>query len=67
MNTVEFAGMSLTRVPANTSGTELRLTIPDMVALGSESPPTQLESGTYTVRVKTGAGASNPVMIRVFR
>lgn len=67
VNTVEFAGMSLTKVPANARGTEVRFVIPDMIALGGEAPPASLESGTYTVRIKTGAGVSNPVTIRVYR
>ena len=66
-NTIEFAGMTVTNVPANADGTEMRFVVPETVSSGSESPPVQLESGTYNVRVKTLAGTSNAKGLRVFR
>jgi hypothetical protein len=66
-NTIQFAGTSITQVPANAKGTEIRFAIPDAIPSGNQSPPLHLETGTYTVRIVTGAGTSNPVSIRIFR
>jgi hypothetical protein len=66
-NTIQFAGTSITQVPANAKGTEIRFAIPDAIPSGNQAPPLHLETGTYTVRIVTAAGASNPMTIRVFR
>lgn len=67
MNTIQFAGTSITNVPANSNGTEIRFAIPDAIPSGSGAPPLHLETGTYTVRITTAAGTSNPMPIRIFR
>ena len=67
MNTIEFAGMSITSVPANADGTEIRFVIPEAVASNSEAPPRPLDDGTYVIRVRTAAGASNGKPLRIVR
>jgi hypothetical protein len=66
MNTIHFGTVTLTHVPANGAGTELRFVIPDAIATG-EAPPIPLQTGTYVLRVATQRGLSNPMTIRVFR
>jgi hypothetical protein len=65
-NIVHLGSITLSTVPANSAGTELRFVIPDVVAT-SEAPPLPLESGTYVIRIATSRGVSNPMSIRVFR
>ena len=66
MNTIQFGSVTLTHVPSNESGTEIRLVIPDIVASG-EAPPIPIQPGSYMLRVATPRGTSNPMTIRVFR
>lgn len=66
-NTIQFAGTSITQVPANDRGTELKFIVPDAIPSGSGAAPLHLETGTYTLRITTAAGTSNPVSIRIFR
>lgn len=66
-NTVEFAGMSITDVPATMSGDTIRFMIPESVTRGGEAPAIALETGAYTVRVRTTTGVSNARTIRVYR
>ena len=66
-NTLEFGGVRINGVPANASGTEIRLVIPENVSSRSEAPPEPLSGGTYNLRVITGAGTSNSVPVTVVR
>lgn len=66
-NTVEFAGMSIPKVPSSAHGDTIRFVIPDMIVRDGEAPAVALESGTFPVRVTTAAGTSNAVDIRVYR
>jgi len=66
-NTIEFAGMSIVKVPATTAGDTIRFVIPESVTRGGESPPIALETGAYSLRVATAAGSSNVLTIRVYR
>jgi hypothetical protein len=66
-NTIQFAGTSITQVPANANGTEIRFAVPDAIPSGNQAPPLHLETGTYTIRITTAAGTSNPMPIRIFR
>ncbi|MEP6494910.1 MAG: hypothetical protein ABJF01_19645 [bacterium] len=66
-NTIELAGTSITQVPANPSGTEMKFVIPETVASRGGAAPLPLESGTYALRITTTAGTSNPMTIRIYR
>ena len=67
MNTVNFAGASLSSIAGSADGGRIVFVIPDQISAGGESPPIRLASGSYPVSVKTAAGASNVVTIRVYR
>ena len=66
-NTIEFGNTNITNVPASEDGTRIRLVIPDRVPSGGEAAPLPLEAGRYEIRVRTSAGTSNAVAVRVDR
>lgn len=66
-NTIEFGNVSIPDVPASADGREIRLVIPDRVPSGGEAAPLPLDAGRYDVRVRTSAGTSNAVSVRVGR
>jgi hypothetical protein len=66
-NTIEFAGMTIGRVPANAEGTEIRFVVPGAVTSNGEAPPRAIQAGEYPVRITTAAGVSNSMTIRIIR
>lgn len=66
-NTVRFGEQTITSVPATENGTELRFVIPDRVPSGGEAAPLPLESGPYSVSIRTEHGESNARIVRVYR
>lgn len=66
-NTIEFAGMTIPGVAADAAGRSIRFAIPDLVTRAGESPPALLEAGAYELRIRTSAGASNAMTVRVYR
>lgn len=66
-NTIQFAGATITNVPASADGKEIRVVIPDRVPVRGDAAPLPLEAGRYDLRVQTSAGTSNGVAVRVDR
>ena len=66
-NTVQFGSASITNVPANEDGTQIRFVVPTTMPSGGEAAPLPLESGQYPIRIQTATGSSNAVIVRVFR
>jgi hypothetical protein len=66
-NTIQFGDATITGVPASADGREIHLVIPDRVPLRGDAAPLPLEAGRYNLRVKTSAGISNDVSVRVDR
>ena len=66
-NIVHFGTATLTNVPASDDGKEIRVVVPDRLPSGGDAAPLPLEAGRYDIRVETPAGASNSVVVRVFR
>jgi hypothetical protein len=66
-NTIQFGDATITNVPASDDGKEIHVVIPDRVALHGEAAPLPLEPGRYDLRVRTSAGTSNAVTMRVDR
>ena len=66
-NTVQFGNASITNVPANDDGTQIRFVVPTSMPSGGEAAPLPLESGSYPIRIQTTTGSSNAVIVRVFR
>jgi hypothetical protein len=66
-NTIVFGTQTLTRVPANADGTEIRFVVPESMPVTGEAAPRPLEAGAYPVSVKTESGESNHAPLRVFR
>jgi hypothetical protein len=66
-NTVQFGTASITNVPANDDGTQIRFVVPTSMPSGGEAAPLPLESGSYPIRIQTTTGSSNAVIVRVFR
>jgi hypothetical protein len=66
-NTIQFGDATITNVPASHDGKEIHVVIPDRVALRGEAAPLPLEAGRYDLRVRTSAGTSNAVTMRVDR
>lgn len=65
MNTIDFAGMSITSVPSNSAGTEIRFAVPNEIRSTGEAPPMPIHPGSFTVRVRTDRGTSNSVSLMV--
>jgi IPT/TIG domain len=63
-NTVDIGPVTLTHVLASAQGTELRVRLPSAWS-GSEAPPRPLPPGAYQVVVRTGAGKSNALTLRI--
>jgi hypothetical protein len=66
-NTIQLGEATITGVPASADGREIRVVIPDRVALGGDAAPLPLEAGRYNLRVRTSAGTSNAVAVRIER
>jgi hypothetical protein len=66
-NTIQLGDATITNVPASDDGKEIHVVIPDRVALRGEAAPLPLEAGRYDLRVRTSAGTSNAVTMRVDR
>lgn len=66
-NTVLFGDVTFADVPASSDGRQIRFVIPDRVALRGEAAPLPLETGPYSLRVRTAGGVSNAVIVRVQR
>jgi hypothetical protein len=66
-NTIQFGDATITGVPASADGSEIHLVIPDRVPVRGDAAPLPLEAGRYSRRVKTSAGTSNDVSVRVDR
>jgi hypothetical protein len=64
-NTIDFAGMMITSVASNATGTEIRFTVPLRLVTGTEARSRAVTVGAYNVRVSNAAGASNTVILRV--
>jgi len=64
-NTVEIGPVVLTGIPANADGTEIRFVVPAEYASGGEAPPRRVMPGAYAVTVRTRAGVSNAVVVRI--
>jgi len=66
-NTVQFGTVTVSDVPANDDGTEIRFVVPGVVPSGGEAAPLPLESGSYPIRIQTTSGSSNAVIVRIVR
>jgi hypothetical protein len=66
-NTVQFGTVTVSDVPANDDGTEIRFVVPAVVPSGGEAAPLPLESGSYPIRIQTTSGSSNAVIVRIVR
>ena len=66
-NTIEFAGTTITSVAADAAGTSIRFAVPDMISSGGEAPPVRVEAGSYSIRIRTAAGVSNAMTVRIYR
>ena len=64
-NAVRVGSATLSHVPANRSGTEIRFVLPDAMPSNGEAPPASLLAGQYAVSVRTSAGESNTMILRV--
>jgi hypothetical protein len=64
-NTVQIGPVLLQGVPANDSGTVIRVVIPHEYSSGREAPPHRMMPGRYDVTVRTRAGTSNVVKVKV--
>ena len=64
-NTIQFAGVTITNVPASADGTEIRVVIPDRVPVRGDAAPLPLEAGRYDLRVQTSAGTSKTPWARI--
>ncbi len=64
-NLVQIGPVTLRRVPANRAGTEIRVIVPSEYPSGGEAPPIRMAPGDYNVTVRTRAGVSNAVKVRV--
>jgi len=66
-NTIQLGDATIPGVPASADGKEIRVVIPDRVALRGEAAPLPLDAGRYDLRVRTSAGVSNAVAMRIDR
>jgi hypothetical protein len=66
-NTVLLGRVAFNDVPASDDGKEIRFVIPDRLPSGGEAPPMPIDPGSYTIRVRTPDGESNPMTVRVYR
>ena len=66
-NTIRFGETTITGVPADSAGREIRLAIPQVMPSRGDAAPAPLEGGRYALRVETDAGVSNAVNVRVDR
>jgi hypothetical protein len=66
-NTIQLGDATIPGVPASADGKEIRVVIPDRVALRGEAAPLPLDAGRYNLRVRTSAGVSNAVAMRIDR
>lgn len=64
-NTVRIGPITLSSVPANAAGTEIRVTVPNRYTTNAEAPPRPLFPGDYPVTVETGGQTSNSKMLKV--
>ena len=67
MNTVTIGDVELTSVPANDDGTEIRFVVPDRGPSRGDAAPLPIDAGAYDVRIRTAAGVSNAVRLRIDR
>jgi hypothetical protein len=66
-NTVTVGDVQLTDVPASDDGTELHFVVPERGSARGDAAPLPIESGAYDVRVRTSAGVSNAMRLRIDR
>lgn len=64
-NTVHVGPVAIAQVPANASGTEIRVVVPARYTTNAEAPPRPLFPGSYPVSVDNGGQRSNTVMLKV--
>lgn len=64
-NIVEIGPAVINSVPANATGTELRVVVPQTYRLRGGAPPQRIMPGEYDVIVRTSKGASNALKLRV--
>jgi hypothetical protein len=67
MNTVSVGDVELTNVPASDDGTELRFVVPERGVTRGDAAPLPIDAGSYDVRIRTAAGVSNAMRLRIDR
>lgn len=65
VNTVRIGPIELTKVPANATGTEIRVVVPARYATNAEAPPRPLFPASYPVTVETNGKKSTSIMLKV--
>lgn len=65
INTVRIGPIELTKVPANATGTEIRVVVPARYTTNAEAPPRPLFPGSYPVTVETNGKNSASIMLKV--
>jgi len=66
-NVVTFGPVTLRAVRSTAGGTSIVFQAPKEMPSAGEVPPAPLLAGTYSVRVATSAGVSNPIVFTLDR
>lgn len=64
-NVVQIGPVVLRGVRGNDTGTEIRIVVPAEYPSGGEAPPLRMQPGRYDVTVRTRAGVSNAMSVKV--